>query len=193
MADETVNKNKKKKKSDVVETESGETNVVMEETAAVDDVVEERPLVPKKIDPNQIVTVRNGFQGTLVYKSKHTNEKWVWDEFGAEQDMELSELKSARSSNKQFFINNWFMFDEDWIVDYLGMRRYYENALPLDDFDKLFEKSASEVENVISKLSDGQKKSVAYRAKQLIAEGGIDSNKTISTLEQCLGIELIER
>ncbi len=112
---------------------------------------------------------------------------------GAEQDMELSELKSARSSNKKFFINNWFMFDEDWIVDYLGVRRYYENALPLDDFDKLFEKSASEVENVISKLSDGQKKSVAYRAKQLIAEGGIDSNKTISTLEQCLGIELIER
>ncbi len=193
MTDETVNKNKKKKKPDVVETELSETNAVMEETAAVDDVAEEKPLVPKKIDPNQIVTVRNGFQGTLVYKSKHTNEKWVWDEFGAEQDMELSELKSARSSNKKFFINNWFMFDEDWIVDYLGVRRYYENALPLDDFDKLFEKPASEVENVISKLSDGQKKSVAYRAKQLIAEGGIDSNKTISTLEQCLGIELIER
>ncbi len=193
MTDETVNKNKKKKKPDVVETELSETNAVMKETAAVDDVAEEKPLVPKKIDPNQIVTVRNGFQGTLVYKSKHTNEKWVWDEFGAEQDMELSELKSARSSNKKFFINNWFMFDEDWIVDYLGVRRYYENALPLDDFDKLFEKSASEVENVISKLSDGQKKSVAYRAKQLIAEGGIDSNKTISTLEQCLGIELIER
>lgn len=155
--------------------------------------VAEKPLIPKEIDPNQIVTVRNGFQGRLVYKSKRTGERWAWDEFGAEQDMELSELKSARNSNKKYFINNWFMFDESWIIDYLGMRQYYKNSLPIQDFDKLFEKSASEIEKVVSKLSEGQRKSVAYRAKQLIAEGGIDSNKVIATLEKCLGTELVER
>ena len=32
----------------------------------------------------------------------------------------------------------------------------------------------------------------AYRAKQLIAEGGIDSNRVIATLEKCLGTELVE-
>ena len=153
----------------------------------------EKPLVPKEIDPNQIVTVRNGFQGRLVYKSKRTGERWAWDSFGAEQDMELSELKNARNSNKKYFINNWFMFDEEWIVDYLGMKQYYKNSLPIQDFDKLFEKPSAEIEKIISKLSDGQKKSVAYRAKQLIADGGIDSNKVISTLEKCLGTELVER
>ena len=153
----------------------------------------EKPLVPKEIDPNQIVTVRNGFQGKLVYKSKRTGELWAWDSFGAEQDMELSELKNARNSNKKFFINNWFMFDEDWIVDYLGMRQYYKNSLPIQDFDKLFEKSATEIEKIVSKLSDGQKKSVAYRAKQLIAEEKIDSNRVIATLEECLGTELVDR
>jgi DeoR/GlpR family transcriptional regulator of sugar metabolism len=30
-------------------------------------------------------------------------------------------------------------------------------------------------------------------AKQLIAEGGIDSNRVISSLEKCLGVELIEK
>lgn len=152
-----------------------------------------KPLVPKEIDLNQMVTVRNGFQGRLVYKSKHTGERWSWDVFGAEQDMELSELKNARNSNKKYFINNWFMFDEDWIIDYLGLRQYYKYAIPIQGFDTLFEKPVAELETILSNLSKGQRKSVAYRAKQLIAQGGIDSNKTIATLEKCLGTELIER
>lgn len=155
--------------------------------------VTEKPLIPKEVDPNQIVTVRNGFQGRLVYKSKRTGERWSWEGFGAEQDMELSELKNARNSNKKYFINNWFMFDEEWIVDYLGMRQYYRFAIPIQDFDKLFEKPVSEIEKVVSNLSDGQRKSVAYRAKQLIADGSIDSNKLIAALEKFLGTELVER
>lgn len=148
---------------------------------------------PKDIDPNQYVTVRNGFQGRLVYKSKHTGEKYIWDCFGAEQDIELSELKRARSSAKKFFINNWFMFDEQWVVDYLGIGQYYKYALKIEDFDKLFDRPVKELESVIGKMTAGQKKSVAYRARQLIAEGAIDSNRTITALEKCLGIELVDR
>ena len=149
--------------------------------------------VPKTLDPNQLVTVYNGFQGKLVYKSKRTGEEYVWSEFGVDQDMELSELKNIRSSNKKYFINNWFMFDDPEVVEYLGVTQYYKFALKIDEFDSLFTMSPDALCERIGKLSDGQKKSVAYRAKQLIAEGGIDSNKTIATLEKCLGIELIER
>lgn len=152
-----------------------------------------KPIVPKEIDSNQYVTVINGFQGRLVYISKHTGERFIWDEFGAEQDMELSELKRAKSSNKKFFVNNWFMFNEQWIIDYLGLNQYYKYAVKIEDFDKLFEMSVSELEDTLSKMSDGQKKSVAYRARQLIAEGKIDSNKVITTLEKCLNTELIDR
>lgn len=154
---------------------------------------QKKVMIPKEIDPNQYVTVRNGFQGRLVYKSKRTGERFVWDSFGAEQDMELSELKNARNSNKKYFINNWFMFDEPWVVDYLGMAQYYRFAVSIQDFDKLFEKPTAEIGKIISKLSDGQKKSVAYRAKQLIAKGDVDSNRTIAALEKYLGTELIER
>ena len=150
-----------------------------------------KPVV-KAFDPHQIVTVRNGFQGKLVYKSGKTGEKFTWDEFGAEQDMEIGELKAAKSSNKKFFINNWFMFDDPEVVDYLGVGQYYKFALKIDEFDSLFEKTPAQIEATVSKLSAGQKKSVAYRAKQLIAEEGIDSHKVISVLEKSLGIELIE-
>lgn len=183
MENETVNRSRSKR---TTATESIESKQVQQES-------EKKPLVPKDIDPSQYVTVRNGFQGRLVYKSKRTGERFVWDSFGAEQDMELSELRNARNSNKKYFINNWFMFDEPWIVDYLGMGKYYRFAISIQDFDKLFTKPASEIEKTIANLSDGQKQSVAYRAKQLISEGGIDSNRLIATLEKCLGIELIER
>lgn len=154
--------------------------------------LEKRHIVPKEVDPHQIVTVRNGFHGRLVYKSPKTGERFVWEEFGSEQDMEIGELRNAKSANKKYFENNWFMFDEQWIAEYLGLSQYYKFAIPIASFDKFFEKSAAELEKEIANLSKGQKQSVAYRARQLIKEGAIDSNKTIATLEKCLDIELVE-
>lgn len=154
---------------------------------------EKTVFVPKDIDPHQTVTVRNGFQGKLVYKSTKTGEKFVWDGFGTEQDMEIGELRNARNSAKKYFVNNWFMFDEPWVVDYLGMGQYYRFAVSIDDFDGIFAMSVPEMEKTIAKMSEGQKKSVAYRAKTLITEGNIDSNKTIRALEKCLNTELVER
>jgi hypothetical protein len=187
MSNETVSKPRTRR------SPAEDTSAAAERPAAEVSETTKKPVVPKEIDPNQIITVRNGFQGRLVYKSKRTGERWSWESFGAEQDMELSELKNARNSNKKYFINNWFMFDEDWVIDYLGMRQYYKNSLNIQDFDQLFKKPVGEIEDIISKLSEGQRKSVAYRAKQLIAEEEIDSNRVINTLEKCLGVELVER
>ena len=53
--------------------------------------------------------------------------------------------------------------------------------------------SPAEIKSTVASLSDGQKKSVAYRAKMLITEGEIDSNKAINALEEALGVELVER
>lgn len=188
---------------DKTETQVVEQNAVTESVAAETPKRKTRtkkaaektvkPIVPKDIDPEQYVTVRNGFQGRLVYVSKHTGERFVWDQFGAEQEMELRELKNAKNSYKKFFENNWFMFDEDWIVDYLGVQRFYRNAVRIEDFDEIFQKDAKTIYEIISDMSDGQKKSVAYRARVLIADGAIDSNKAITALEESLGVELVER
>lgn len=152
-----------------------------------------QPLIAKDIDLHQYITVRNGFQGKLVYQSTKTGEHFVWDDFGAEQEMELLELRNAKNSKKKYFSNNWFMFDEDWVVDFLGVRQYYKHAVKIEDFDKIFSLSPTEIKKTVSLLSDGQKKSVAYRAKALIADGEIDSNKAIIALEESLGVELVER
>jgi hypothetical protein len=165
--------------------------VVKNETVKKDD----KPIVPKDIDPGTYVSVRNGFQGKLIYISPRTKEEYTWDEFGDEQEMELRELRNAKSSAKGFFENNWFMFDEEfqWVIPYLGLSKFYENSIRLDEFDKIFELKPEILAKAIGKMPAGQKNSLMYRAMQLVNEGAIDSRKMISTLEEVFGIELIER
>lgn len=146
----------------------------------------------KEIDVNQYVTVRNGFHGHLVYKSSHTGELFEWDEFGEEQEMQLLELRNAKNSAKGFFRNNWFMFDEPWIIDYLGVGKFYQHALNLDEFKSLFDKTPEEVAMIISDMSDGQKRTVVYLAAEKIRNGEIDSRKMIATLENALNVKLVE-
>lgn len=173
-----------------------DTAVSKVETVAAEPTVfvEEVHIEPKKIDPNQIITVYNGFHGAMYYRSRKTGELYQWDGFGDEQDMELSELKNAKSSSKKHFINNWFMFDEDdaWVIEYLGVGRYYKNAVSIDGFDDIFTKSPAEIAEIVNGMSAGQKRSAAYRAQQMIGDGEIDSMKKISVLENCLGVELVE-
>lgn len=155
----------------------------------------ERNIVPKEIDPSTIVFVKNGFQGKLIYISQRTGERFAWEGFGDEQSMELRELRNAKGYAKKFFENNWFMFDEDnsWVIPYLGLQNYYKNALTIEEFDEIFKLSPSKVKETIGKLSKGQKRSVAYRARQLVIDKEIDSLKMISALEEALGIELVEK
>lgn len=161
--------------------------------AAVVEPKKEKRIVAKDIDPHTIVTVRNGFQGSLVYISRKTGERFVWEGFGDEQDMEICELRNARNSSKAFFINNWFMFDDPWIVDYLGMNQYYKFAINVDDFDSIFDTSIDEMVEIINGMSEGQRRSVAYRARVKIRDGEIDSNKKVAALEKCLHVSLVER
>ena len=163
-----------------------------EQPERVEDV---RTIVVKKrtFSPDDYVTVRNGFDGKLVYKSSKTGEKYVFSRFGDEHDMEIQELKKARNDSKKFFENNWFLIDDPAVIEYLGVERFYKNALSFEEFDTLFDLDAEAIEKRVSALSKGQQNSLKYRARQLIRDGKIDSIKVINTLERLLETELIEK
>lgn len=198
-----ANNSQKKASKDAVKTSSSSEKTAVNTDAVANEKDEKtneagapvQKITAKEIDTSQIVTVVNGFRGRLVYISPRTREVYTWDAFGDEQEMELRELRNAKSSAKKFFINNWFMFrsEDSWIIDYLGLSQYYKNALSLDDFDGIFTQPASELEDILAGLSVGQKKSVAYRAHELVESGEIDSLKTINIIEKLLGVELIEK
>lgn len=147
----------------------------------------------RSIGAHDIVTVRNGYQGSLSYISPRTGERYTWERFGDELDMDFQDLRNAKASSRRFFEQNWFMFDDPEVIEALGVQAYYKHALDIDEFEGLFDKSAKEIREIVSKLSDGQKRSVAYYAKKLVAKGQIDSLSVINMLEDTLGMVLIDR
>lgn len=187
---------KVRKTTTSAKTSNGTTKPAAAEAAAEVDIAPTEKVsyrVKKDLSPNMVVTVKNGFNGMLVYKSKRTGEVFVWDSFGSEQEMELQDLTAAKNTYKSFFVNNWFLFDDPEVIEWLGLSQYYKHALNTDAFNSLFTCTPDEIKDTVSKLSDGQKKSVVFRAKQLIQEGEIDSIKVINALEESLCVDLIER
>ena len=149
----------------------------------------------KDVDMNQYITVRNGYPGQLVYTSKRTGEKFFWEHYGDEQDIQLMELRNARNTSKKFFDHNWFVFDEehDWVIDFLGVRAFYNNIINQEGIDALFKKSPKQIGTELAALTNGQKRTVAYRAMEMIRNKEIDSLSVIEVLEKGLGVALIER
>ena len=86
-----------------------QTKAAAEKTTAEAAPAPAKRQTTKKVDPNAMIPVRNGFQGMLIYVSPHTKETFVWNHFGDEQEMERSELKRAKAASKDFFANNWFI------------------------------------------------------------------------------------
>lgn len=150
--------------------------------------------VPEDVDLNMFIPVINGFHGMLVYVSTKTHEEYIWERFGDIQYLELKELRGAKSTNKDMYINNYFMFDDEfsWVIPYLGLEPYYENAVDVDGMTAMFSKSPTEVKKCIKDMSKGQKKSLSYYAREKVHNGEIDSLKLIKALEESLGITLIE-
>lgn len=171
---------------DAVETVETVQPIVEEVSAPA----KRKPAKPA-LTPDTYVTVQNGFAGKLVYKSSHTGERFVWDNFGAEQDMTLQELKNARNSYKSYFENNWFLFNDPDVIEYLGVQRYYDNSMVFSEFDSVFTLPPEKLSERLSKMPVGQKNSLKYRAARLIAEGKIDSLGVIRALESGLGVSLM--
>lgn len=153
-----------------------------------------KPLrVHKEIDPNTIVPVRNGFHGPLGFYDKVTGEQHKWSEFGAELDLTVAALKRARGSNPRFFSENWWLIEDPEILEYLRVTQFYANALTCEEFDELFTLSPEEVELKVSKLSRGQQRGVAYRAKEKIESRELADLNVIRALEKVLDTTLIEK
>lgn len=149
--------------------------------------------VVKELDPSMVVSVKNGFDGTLVYHSKKTGEDFVWHALGDEQDIDLAELKNARNASKSFFENNWFVIDDEDVLKWLRVDSFYENALTIEEMETIEEQPAAKITKMISGMSNGQRETLRYMIIRKHAEGKLDGAtvKSLKVLEKLLNINLI--
>ena len=148
--------------------------------------------VKKDLPLTTMVPCKSNVYGSLVYVSVKTNERHEWDEIGDVEYIELGELITMKNSQKSFFVKNWILIDDIEILDFLGVKKFYEKAIDCKAIDKMFKESAEQITSRISGMTDGMKNTVALRARQKISEGILDSISTIKLLEKLLNVELIE-
>lgn len=139
------------------------------------------------------VLVINGYPGRLVYVSRKTGYETIFENQGAEDFLTIDELRSIKNSSPTFFKNGWMLIEDPDVIYDLSLEKYYENILNIDELTTVFELPVDKMVAKISKLPEGQKKSLVYKALELIETKQIDSLKTIEALEKVLNAQLIER
>jgi hypothetical protein len=167
-----------------------ETNITPTEAESVEPTPIPKRKVREQRDLNELVSVRNNLHSKLIYPSKiYVGNEFEWNEFGEENFLELRDLVSMRNSYPTYFRDCWVMVDDD-ILEYLGVKKYYENAINMENFDSIFNMKPDKLRETLIDLPTSMKSSVAQRAMQLKSEGLIDSVKILKVLSETLQFDL---
>ena len=147
-----------------------------------------------KPDLTRMICIKNIAKGKLIYKSKRQmGYTIVWEKRGALNYMELGEFINLKNSDMRFITEPWIRImeeDEVEILKYANVYQYFKSIIEIDDVDDLLRLPFDKFCSKFDKLPDSFKKTVAERAKDMIANGELDSIKIKKYIEQQLDIEL---
>ena len=147
-----------------------------------------------KPDLTRMICIKNIAKGKLIYKSKRQmGYTIVWEKRGALNYMELGEFINLKNSDMRFITEPWIRImeeDEVEILKYANVYQYFKSIIEIDDVDALLRLPFDKFCSKFDKLPDSFKKTVAERAKDMIANGELDSIKIKKYIEQQLDIEL---
>lgn len=147
------------------------------------------PIIKKTLPLDMMVACTNLFPGTLVYISrKQVGYEIVWENQGDVDYIELGELVSMRNSQRAFFEKNWIGIDDEDVLEYLGVQKYYDHALSYEEFNELLDMPFSEMAEKIRLLPKGMKENFKIQVSKKIKNKEIDSIKVVDFLKSELGI-----
>lgn len=164
-------------------------------------MTEEKKTIPKKVAPpkrkkrieidrNEMIPCRSAVHGSLIYIAPRTNARYLWEEFGSTLYLEMGELQDMNGSQRKYLQDGYIVVDDVEAAEFLNLTKIYEQLADLDDLNVLFGKSASKLEELLPKLPDGMRSTLAAKARELIDEGQLDSLNKIRAIEKALGVDL---
>lgn len=150
--------------------------------------VEETKKSKPEFDRNQEVVIINGYDGKLIYTSKNGIYSFQMDSFGDKEYIPISELITIKNTASSFFKNNWILFEDKDVIEYLGLTKFYQGTLSVEELDTLFQLPTDKMIEKIAHMPKCQKQNVLFRAVEVVSNGEIDSNKKISAIKGAFGI-----
>ena len=197
-----VSKPRSTKKTTKKEINTPTENISVEEAAVAYDSTstEGADTVPsisyatrQKIPPDALITVRNATAGKLIYVSRRmAGVVIIWNDFGDENQIEMSELYAMRNTDRRFFSERWIELPPD-VLRELHVEEYYKDALSIDEINGLFNSDEDTISRAVSRMNQSQKAALGIKALNMIEEGTLVNIKTITAIEKALGVQLYVR
>lgn len=170
-------KDKKEENIEEVETEKEKSKTVERKKA-------------KRIDPNELITVRSVTQGGLTYISKKTGTVIEWTEYGVEEYMEFGELLTMRASAPKFLNDPFIVVDDEDAAERLGLTKMYADMVDIDNLEGFYKQSPDKIEKQLEKMPRGIKRLIGDKARDLIDDGELYDLRTIKIIEEKLQLDL---
>ncbi|MBD8839482.1 hypothetical protein IFU39_16845 [Paenibacillus sp. CFBP 13594] len=143
-----------------------------------------------RLDESLLVPIVSRVKGGLTYKSSRTHQIYRFDEFGDEQVMELSELRTMLSSQRSFLQRGWLEILDEEIVQYLNIEKFQTNIITDDDIEILFMSTPDEVKEVLNVATTNTKRVVFGFAREKYINGELTNIHLIKAIEDSLDEKL---
>ncbi|WP_425203608.1 hypothetical protein [Priestia megaterium] len=144
----------------------------------------------KKLNRDDLILIMNSTAGRLVHTSRKTGQEWLFTEYGQTDEMELGELVTLNNSSPAMLREPWLLILDEDAVEYLGLKKLYENILTEEEMEEFFNASVEQMEALLEKLPKGMKELVAGLAKKKVENGTLDSISKIKLIEEKLKVTL---
>jgi len=153
--------------------------------------IAETKTIRPQIDRYRHVPVMNVTNGTLVYVSRNGAE-WVWEGYGAVEDIEYHELQTMKSSQRRFIDEPFIIILDEEVVSAMGLERQYEklDREQLQSLDVIFKLRQEEFEKTLKSLPKGIQHSVITRANYLYGIGKLESLAKIRFINEEFGTDI---
>lgn len=151
-----------------------------------------------KIDREAFVTIMNTTNGKVWYKSKKTSQEWTFLEYGQTDEMEVAELINMNNSHPRYLKEPWFIIiDEDddnakAVIEYLGLKRVYEDLLKPTELERFFRLPADKMEIIMNRVPDGIKQLIVNKTLQMVRENKFDSISRVKVIQRVANVDFEE-
>lgn len=198
-----TNKNTTTKKVNTTTKTAVATAAKVAHTPPVEEAKKEAPVVAKKtvIPDSAIVNVKSNVFGKLIFESKRTGERIVWEGCGEIQQVTIATLRAIKLEKIKFFSEQWLIpvgfadenaefFSPADIYQQLFIAQYYRNLVDPSDYEALCGMSPEEIKTKVAMMSNGTKENLAVALNTYVEKGVLDSLKAIRAFEEALDCEL---
>jgi len=148
----------------------------------------EETIVPAEqyveIKDEDMIQVMNGEQGELIHRSNRTGRMWKFTKFGQVDKMPFIELLNIQNRNPRCFDEGRLIILNQKVVEQFGLGDIYKNIITPQNLDDLFTKDVEEVEEAVKNLPQSMKATFFARAKELYAQGKLDSIRLKNAIEK---------